>query len=160
MTRSNAVPDLSKVVSVKDYRPPEGEDFASIAQAARDFLLFYNWCGEILQEYVGAHYPGIISMFLFKISPTRSDVDDWVWIIVGDLPPAYLTCDLCPDPTGALEGYIGEMQAWVEAAEHGNSVADLIPVNVPATPERAHLLRSRLRFLYHRILPELQTGTS
>ena len=160
MTRSNANPDLSNVISVQDYLQRGGEDFASIVQEARDYLLFYNWCGEITEEYVGAHYPGIISIFLFKISPTRPNVDHWVWIVLGDLPPAYLTCDLCPDPTGALEGYIGEMQAWVEAAEHGISVAELIPVNVPATPENAHMLRSRLRFLYHRILPELRTGKS
>lgn len=98
------------------------------------------------------HFEGIIGIFLFRFVPNREDVDEWVWVIVGDLPPAYLTLDECPNPGTALDGYIGAMEAWVAAAEKECSVADLIPVNVPATPENAIKLRSRLEFLDKEIL--------
>jgi hypothetical protein len=43
-------------------------------------------------------------------------------------------------PYEALDGYIGAMEEWVEAAWLGKSVADLIPVNVPANPANAEML--------------------
>jgi hypothetical protein len=156
LNRPNHIPDLSKVQRINAEWASAEVDFSKARQEARNNILFYNWCGEILEEYIGAHYPGIISIFLFKIVPTRQDVDDWIWSIVGDVPPTYLTCDICPDPAGALEGYIGAMQEWVEAAAAGRSVADLVPVNVPASPENSKLLSSRLQFLDRRILPELR----
>ncbi|MFO0444160.1 MAG: hypothetical protein ACK50F_07775, partial [Betaproteobacteria bacterium] len=113
---------------------------------------YYDWCKEILEEYVGLLAAGIVGIFLFRISPSRPDVDEWLWVIVGDLPPTYLTCDRCPNPATALDGYIGAMSEWVEAASKGESVAELIPVNVPATPDNAAMLRSRLDFLDQRVL--------
>jgi len=87
---------------------------------------------------------------------TRPDVDEWVWVVVGDLPPTYLTCEDSPNPATALDAYIGAMSEWVEAAGSGKSVADLIPVNVPASPRNADLLGKRLAFLDSRILSRYQ----
>lgn len=109
-----------------------------------------------MNSYVGMFYPGIIGIFLFKFKPTRPDVDELVWVIVGDLPPTYLTCEDCPNPATALDAYIGAMSEWVEAAKKGKSVADLIPVNVPASPQYADLLGKRLAFLDSRILSQHQ----
>lgn len=75
---------------------------------------------------------------------------------MGDLPSAYLTTDDCPNPATALDGYIGAMQEWVDAAQKGRSVAELIPVNVPATKEKASMLKTLLDFLDERILSEYQ----
>jgi len=44
------------------------------------------------------------------------------------------------------------MQDWVEAAKAGRSVENLIPINVPPTPENAARIESRLRFLDKEIL--------
>mgnify|MGYP001551340044 CR=1 FL=1 len=101
---------------------------------------------------MGIYYVGIVGGFLFKIQPLRQHVDEWVWVLVGDLPPAYITCEECPNAACALDGYIGAMQEWIEAAEAGKSVEDLIPVNVPATFENAQNLKSRLLMLDERIL--------
>jgi hypothetical protein len=161
MTANSGTPDLSTVLPVpKKFDLVDQFAFAEYLQRARDHLLFYNWCDGILEEYTGALFDGIIGIFLFRFTPRLVGVDEWVWVVVGDLPPAYLTCDNCRNPSEALEGYLGEMMEWVEAAESGNSVAKLIPVNVPATPENASLLRTRLRFLQQRILPELRKSAS
>ncbi|MER8486607.1 hypothetical protein [Mesorhizobium sp. M1322] len=58
-------------------------------------------------------------------------------------------------PYDALDGCIGAMEEWVAAARQGKSVADLIPVNVPANPANAEMLDRRLKFLDEKVLPEL-----
>lgn len=157
-----AHPDLNKVqrLSTELLAEDGALELRAYLSEARDFLLYYKWCREILDEYVGIFAGGIIGVFLFKIDPAQLDVDEWVWVIVGDVPSAYLTCDLCPNPATALDGYIGAMTEWVEAASKGESVAELIPVDVPATPENAELLRTRLAFLDSRILSQYKGDLS
>jgi len=46
-----------------------------------------------------------------------------------------------------------EMMAWVEAAEAGESLDDLIPVNAPPTPGNIQQLKGRLDFLRSEIIP-------
>lgn len=156
MMHPSSTPDLHKVtrITAELLASDPGIDFANYLREAKEYLLYYDWCKEILEEYVGLLAVGIVGIFLFRISPSRPDVDEWLWVIVGDLPPTYLTCDRCPNPATALDGYIGAMSEWVEAASKGESVAELIPVNVPATPDNAAMLRSRLDFLDQRVLPD------
>lgn len=152
-------PDFSKVVEWSKYlvTQQEGvEEMNGMYQEAREFLEFYDWCAEIQESYVGLLYPGVVAVFLFRIVPARKDIDEWIWVIVGDLPPAYLTADGCPNPATALDGYIGAMMEWVDAAQKGESVAELIPVNVPATKANGDALKRRLDFLDEKILTEYQ----
>ena len=151
--------NLQKVIELHQYlnAQTEGKDeIEAMCQEAKAFLEFYDWCGEILETYVGMLYLGIAGVFLFKISPTRKEVDEWIWVVVGDLPPAYMTVDECPNPATALDGYVGAMLEWVEAAQKGESVANLIPVNVPATKENTDMLKTRLNFLDEKILSEYE----
>lgn len=151
--------DFSKVVEWSKYLKAQQDDVEEMIpmyQKAKDFLEFYDWCSEIQESYVGMLYPGIVALFLFRIIPARKDVDEWIWVIVGDLPPTYLTTDECPTAATALDGYIGAMLEWVDAAQKGKSVAELIPVNVPATKENAEILKKRLDFLDKKILTEYQ----
>ena len=79
----------------------------------------------------------------------------WIWVIVG-MCLRHMPGDDVETPYEALDGYIGAMEDWVEAARQGKSVAKLIPVNVPATPANAEMLDSRLKFLDEKVLPLLQ----
>lgn len=158
MMTENAV-DFSKVKEWFEYLEDVGEDkdeASSMCQEAKEFLEYYDWCLEIKKSYIGMFYPGIIAIFLFNIKPSRTDVDEWIWVVVGDLPPAYLTTEECPNPASALDGYIGAMLEWVDAAQQNKSVAELIPVNVPATKKNAEMLKVRLDFLDEKILSEYQ----
>jgi hypothetical protein len=102
---------------------------------------------------------GVVVVLLFRIVPAREDVDEWLWVVVGDVPPAYLVTDDAPNPASALDGYIGEMERWVAAVRAGQPVDDLIPVGtvdgaaqLEPTVERADEIESRLRFLTEEIL--------
>lgn len=160
MNRLLVSPNLSKVtkysILLDSIEPSEREELFALYDEAVKFLRFYNWCKEIVEGYVGMFYPGIVGVFLFRIEPNQEDVDSWIWVIVGDLPPAYITCDDSPNPATALDSYIGAMNEWVRAAEKGESVADVIPVNIPANPVNATMLAKRLKFLDEKILVKYQ----
>ena len=92
-------------------------------------------------------------MFLVEIEPTEAGVDSVVWVVVGDIPPAYLVIDDAPSPASALERYVEEMRMWVDAVIAGKSVTQCIPVDGAATVENAKDLSVRLAFLEREILP-------
>lgn len=150
--------EFSKVYEWSRYFERAGskdEDVALIDALyvqARTYIGSFQWCHTIIEEYVGFVYLGIVAVFLFKIQPEREGVDDWVWAIVGDLPPAYITCEDSPNPASALDAYIGAMEEWVKAAANGSDVKALIPVNVEPTKENSELLGQRLKFLDNQIL--------
>jgi hypothetical protein len=105
--------------------------------------------------WVGEYIPGVIAIFLVELHRSEPDVDPFTWVIVGDLPPAYLNPVYCGSPQAALRGYIEEMSAWVEAVQKGESTDDMIPVNAEPTKENATALTTRLRFLEREILQRL-----
>lgn len=150
-------PNLSKVTSWEIYLSSiseEREATLKLYQEATGYLTFFSWCKCIKSAYVGILVPGVVGVFLFEIEPNRDGVDSWIWVIVGDLPPAYITCEDSPNPACALDAYIGAMSEWVSAAHSGASVASLIPVNVAANVENADALDKCLKFLDERILSE------
>lgn len=75
-----------------------------------------------------------------------------VWIIVGDLPSAYIVHEPGDSWQDALLGYVAEMDRWVDAARTGAPVEDLIPVDAAPTPENANMLASRLDFIRTNLL--------
>ncbi|MDH5694114.1 MAG: hypothetical protein OEZ47_13535 [Gammaproteobacteria bacterium] len=119
---------------------------------ATEYLSSFSWHKGIKNSYFGMGVGGIFSIFLFEIIPKTSNVDNFVWVVVGDIPPAYITCEEAPNPACALDGYIGAMLEWVDAVEVGGSIEGLIPVNAPPSKEYAKMLKSRLAFLDERIL--------
>ncbi|WP_197507168.1 hypothetical protein [Mitsuaria sp. 7] len=151
-------PDMSKVFEWNTYfersgsRDDDAVRIAALHQEAKGFLTSFKWCVAVEEEYVGFIFPGIVGVFLFKIQGISEAIDEWVWIVVGDLPPAYITCEESPNPATALDSYMGAMREWIEAIDRGDSVDGLIPVNAPATRETAKQLAARLKFIDENIL--------
>jgi hypothetical protein len=148
--------NISKMTPVDSI---EGESVADtnllrgMATEARDFISSQEWCEQIDHQYLAYGVGGVVAVFLFQITARFEDVDECLWGIVGDLPPAYIVVEDNPTAADALDAYCSEMEAWVEAAEKGESVEDLIPVNVPASSDYASQLKGRLQFLRTEILP-------
>jgi len=118
-----------------------------MAAEAREFLLSFKMVPKYPMFLVWVGRGGVCAVFFFEIVPISKKVDKWLWVIVGDLPPAYLVVDASPTPLAALANYVDLMQEWVNAVKDKQSVDDCIPVNVPATREYASLLERRLNFL-------------
>jgi len=142
--------DLTSVVPIVQMRGENEEETRGLAlmfQEAKEFLSSFTWCERIEESFFGFGYAGIVAVFLFRIVPTRPRIDDWLWVVVGDLPPAYLVTEGNLTPDLAVAGYICEMSRWVEAAKGGRLIGHLIPVNVPANQENAEALEGRLKAL-------------
>jgi hypothetical protein len=155
--------DFTRLVSCSEYIGEDAEDHALIREMierANSFLRSFDWCAGIAECYMGdVAVGGVVAAILFRIEPAREGVDEWLWVVVGDVPPAYLVTDDAATASAALERYIEEMQRWIDAVEAGESIDELIPVatsdgstRLEPTPAIAEELSSRLRFLNEKVL--------
>lgn len=149
--------DFSKVIEWQEYLRlnaalQDAADAIEMRKFAHTYIDSFPWCESIRQDYVGMFFSGIVSVFLFNINPARPGVDDWMWVVVGDIPSAYIACENARNPAEALDAYIGAMAEWAAAARAGDDVKHLIPVNVPPSIESAERLQRRLDFLDSEIL--------
>jgi hypothetical protein len=64
---------------------------AGMARQAAEYLMSFDWCVSIMDTYFGDGIGGVVAVFLFRILPARPHIDEWIWVVVGDLPSAYLS---------------------------------------------------------------------
>jgi hypothetical protein len=118
-----------------------------MAADAEVFIRSFSWCSSVLESYFGDGIGGIFAIFFFRIRPSRPDVDPWIWIMVGDVPPAYLSLRDAKSLAIAYRTYIDGMSKWVELARKsqvGTPRDGVPPVNIPSTPEWAERVNQKL----------------
>ncbi len=142
---------LTHVCPIESY---EAEDCHALVTEAHEYIAAFEWT-DPGRVWVGECIPGVIGIFLVELNPTDSDIDPFTWVIVGDLAPAHISPVYAASPREALDGYIAEMAAWVEAVERDEPVGDLIPVNAAPTHQNAESLKGRLEFLRREILSQV-----
>jgi hypothetical protein len=147
--------DFSKLIPI-DSMVGEDKDetaqFGILYSNAKMFIESFRWAGKVKTVLFGLGVADIVGVFLFEIIPNSEDVDPFIWVAVGDIPPAYLVTDETPNPACALDAYIGEMNKWVDAVFAGKPISNLIPVNGAPTIENARQLKKKLEFLDKEIL--------
>jgi hypothetical protein len=134
----------------------DSEDTAKLrelAGVAREYIQSFHWCPPIDSMYLGFGVGGIAAVFLFKFAQKISEIDDSLWVVVGDLPSAYLVVEEDDDPAQALERYCDIMDDWVSAVRGSGDLADVYPIPVEATVEHADMLCSRIGFLRTELVP-------
>jgi hypothetical protein len=148
------MPDMTKVFPLESYEAEDDEDralFLADVAGARELLLSHNWCEAVHHVHFGIAVPGVVFVGLADIEPL-GDADPQLWVLVGDIPPAYLVTDDLPNPALALQAYLDHMEAWIDAVEAGENTAALMPVNAPPTSVTALALRTRVAFLRRELL--------
>lgn len=134
----------------------DDEDTSFLKEMAKDaanYLQSFSWCASVKRLYFGKGVGGVVAVFLAEITPAKAGVDDWLWVVVGDLPPAYFVTDL-KTPLEVVEAYIDHRTTWVNCVLGTHPLGeDVMPVNIPATPENAKLLSTRLDVLREHFLP-------
>jgi hypothetical protein len=155
--------DSSKLTALTEFVAEDEEETAEVremAERAARFLRSFDWCDDVVEVWVGdVTADSVVAVFLCRIVADRDGVPEWLWVVVGDVPPAYVVVDDAPNPASALDAYVGEMQEWVAAAKRGEPVDNLIPVldadgtrELPPTPETAEELERRLGLIDAEIL--------
>ena len=93
--------DISKVVPAALMKGDDAEETAELEkmlEEASAYLKSFSWVRDIKAAYLGIGVPKVLGVFLFEIVSSRKDVDDKLWVIVGDLPSAYITAEESPKP--------------------------------------------------------------
>src|ERR1700742_2304023 len=101
---------------VPDIVGDDSEDTAllrGMAKSARAYITSFAWCPEIKQAYLAAGVGGLVAVFLFEFDRHIKDTDNELWVIVGDLPSAYLVVEPGEGPQDALEKYCEMMEDWI-----------------------------------------------
>jgi hypothetical protein len=117
-------------------------------------LLLTAGAADIRDAHLAFGVGGVIGVFLFAIEPAEAGVDDTLWIVVGDLPPAYLVCDKTPDWRGALHNYIYEMRRWIAAVRSARPLTMSFLLPRQSTTEHADMLESRLDFIQQQLIDD------
>lgn len=147
--------DFERLISADQIAGEDETETRQLRAMMKDavaFLSSFSWCTNVEEVLFGFGVGGIVGVFLARILPSTKEIDSTLWVVVGDLPSAYLVIDESPTPKTALRTYVREMRRWVVAAKSGASVEDCIPVNVEPTPENAAMLEGRLKFIQEELL--------
>jgi hypothetical protein len=132
------------MIPASKIQEPEVRELADEAKA---FIESHDWCQKVTAVHLAWAVAGVIAVFQVDLKPARPDVDTALWVVVGDIPPAYLVLDDAPTWRAALRGYVAEMSCWVDAVKHGQPLDDLIPVAAEPSHEHAEMLAGRLAFI-------------
>jgi len=122
---------------------------------ARAFLLAQSWCRAVRALTLKKWIEGVLALLYAEIEPEpQSGADEAVWVVVGDLPPAYLDVPSVPTDREALEAYIALLEEWVEAVRSGEPIDELMPIYhrhslapVPPTLRFAEMIELRVKYL-------------
>lgn len=127
----------------------------AMARSARDYISSFDWCPAMGASYLASGVGGIVAIFLFEFTSKIQGTDDRLWVIVGDLPSAYLVVELEDSPREALERYCDLMEGWIAAIRDSTPLENAFPVAAEPTQENAELLERRIAFLLAEIIPRM-----
>ena len=129
------------------------DEVYNLALEAKEFLTNQKWCKKVKRVLFDRGWGYLLCIFYCEIEPKGEGVDNAVWIIVGDIPSAYIDVESAKDGEEALKCYVDIMEDWVNTIKKGKSVDDCYPVKVLPTPENATMLETRLRLIKEEMLP-------
>jgi hypothetical protein len=152
--------DRASFQLLPDIHGEDDEDTAllrEMAVEARRFITGHEWCPPIRNLYLAFGVGGVVAVFLVDFTKAIPDSpDDSLWLVVGDLPPAYFVNEEAVTPRAALETYCYIMDDWVAAVVNGTDLEEVYPVDAEANEANARELQSRLDFLRGEIIPAMQ----
>jgi hypothetical protein len=131
----------------------ETQQLHALAARANEYIQGQSWCTQIIATYFGAGVGSILGVFLFQFQPWVKQTDEFLWVVVGDLPSAYLVVDNAPEPVAALEQYCNVMDDWISAARAGQGVETVFPVDAHASEDNAMVLARRLLYIRSELVP-------
>jgi hypothetical protein len=119
---------------------------------AESYLSAFHWCPPVTERYLGIGIGGIIALFLFRLARPINRTDDWLWVVEGDLPSAYLVVDEASEPAHALIAYCTLMEEWSNAVLQHLSLDGVFPVKAQATEQNATTLLRRIGFIREHVV--------
>ena len=155
-SRSSRIPiEERRLMENDDAGSSEVERLSAMSVEAETYISSFSWAPPIVERTCCFGIGDIMAIFMFKFARPIDETTDRLWVIVGDLPSAYLVVDDADDARQATERYCDLMQNWCEAVEHEGNLSEVYPVRAPSTKENADLLRKRILFVRDELLPTI-----
>lgn len=127
----------------------EIEEFRKILELSEEgkaYLEEFSWCKRVVKCWYDFGLYDKLGVFLYNIEPANKDIDDYIWIIIGDLPTVYLDKSV-QNGHDALKVYCDLMSEWIDNVKNGKSLEDCYPIPVDPSFKNAELLQSRINFI-------------
>jgi len=123
---------------------------------AEKYISDFHWCEKIINADLYFNLGEVLCIFLFEIDNTASDEDNLLWVVVGDIPPAYLDIYGTENTKAVLLNYMALAKDWVNAVRNGKSVEDCYPFDTEPTLEMADILATRIDFIKTNLMENLK----
>ncbi len=152
-------PPVLHAVPIQSLRGEDEQDTAllqEMADAAVRYIRDFPWCVELHEQYFADGIGGVVALFLFRTSVEGLPAPEWLWVIVGDLPPTYFAFRGFPTPRSALLLYIEGVEEWLATAPEQRNSEELIPIFVPKGSEYIEMLYERISRLRTSILMHIR----
>ena len=144
--------DFQEESKIEGEDPEDTKLLREMAAEARTYIEDFEWSPRITSIHLALGVGGVVAAFLVQFDEVIEDSDDALWVIVGDLPSAYVIVEPDDDGISALERYCELMEDWAFNVLKGRSLEDSFPVEAEATQEHAEMLRQRIVFLRTEII--------
>lgn len=126
---------------------------SAMAAEAQAYITSFSWCPDIRRIDLAFGVGGVVALFLVDFVSAIGGEDDRLWVVVGDIPSAYMVVDE-QRPGPALENYCDLMDGWARAVLSGSlAQAEVFPVAAAATRQNAEDLLRRVALLRSDLMP-------
>ncbi|MDL2213830.1 hypothetical protein LJC29_07685 [Bacteroides sp. OttesenSCG-928-N06] len=132
------------------------DEVLELSTEAQKYLSSFPWCNKILRGWLAKSWGYMLCVFYFEIEPKPLyGADNFLWIIVGDIPPAYIDIESAHNELEALEAYVYLMEEWINTFRQGKSIENCFPINIEPSEKYANMLSKRMEIVKTNFIPEL-----
>lgn len=121
-------------------------------ERASTYLRGFNWCNGTKNCTLYLNLGATLCIFLFEIENSASADDNFLWVVVGDIPAMYLDVYGSKTTIEVLKRYSALARDWIFNVESGLSVDDCYPFDALPTAEMADMLRTRVSLIENTII--------
>ena len=148
--------DTSEMLSMETILKTYANDVETIklAKTASTYLYSHIWCDKIEKQWFVANWENLLAIFFFKITTNTKDVNEYVWLVVGDLPSICIDVESAANEQEVVKAYVGIMEDWIKCVHNKGNIKKCYPINVPPTKGYADMLKVRMSLIKEHILEE------
>jgi hypothetical protein len=132
------------------------EEVKSLYIEAESYLNSFKWCKEIKSAKVYTNLGKVFCIFLFEIENAGSDDDNFLWVIVGDIPAMYLDVFGPKTTKDVVNIYIELAEDWINSIKAGKGANGCYPFDAEPTLELAELLEKKISFMKTTVVNNIQ----
>jgi len=135
----------------------EGPLLAALQTQARAYYNSLSGFPPLTQCLLAFGVGGILGLFLMQFDQDlrwkTGHRDHELWVVVGDVPPAYFVTDGAFEPADALQVYCELMEDWADVVLADGDLRGVFPVRAAPNHEHARMLKSRVDFIREKLIP-------